>query len=499
MSGNISVPYVLEWKENGLHLREVEDSKNTDKFAQICFLPNATKDGQQLYVQSVVPVEIEDLNTLSVSESPANYVFEVVQTQPNVEAIQPTTPPVLNFKRGRPKKKKDRVTNSVTSKETNHKDQAKVQKQDQAKVPKLAHRTRSGRVVKIPKHIVNDFEKLETNDNKNTDVKTTEFPKFLEPPTESKPSRVQGLEFHQQRRTIAAQYRCPKCRKAYLGKTKMMQHIQKHPDHGPMPQNEKKANFDVWNFLVDITQKCPQAQRGAKFCEELTNLMHNLLLLTSALFKKVELNKNFVEVDKVLGNAIGLKPGPYCFNDNELYKDVTVLQLLTTTDFFKPSDDSGKPPKENVKVAEAVGEPIESVAEINPETAYLEVETKDASKDSPDQCIPKTKPDLTPELKIPPEVAVEKNETPHIDSEMLSDNSILHLSNIRTSVDELMMTSVDTGGTLLDNSTSSDEVMNVDQFVNERFKKITEPDVEMNSATLNLDLPSLDLFQFHTS
>lgn len=73
------------------------------------------------------------------------------------------------------------------------------------------------------------------------------------------------------------------------------------------------------------------------------------------------------------------------------------------------------------------------------------------------------------------------------------------MPNLRTPVDDLMLTSVDSGSTLLDNSTSSDEVMNVDQFVNERFKKITEPDLDMSSGSLNLDLPPLDLFQFHTS
>lgn len=86
-----------------------------------------------------------------------------------------------------------------------------------------------------------------------------------------------------------------------------------------------------------------------------------------------------------------------------------------------------------------------------------------------------------------------------VHQELLSENSLLHLPNLRTTVDDLILTGVDTGGALLDNSTSSDEVMNVDQFVNERFKKITEPDLDISGGSLNLDLPPLDLFQFHTS
>lgn len=86
-----------------------------------------------------------------------------------------------------------------------------------------------------------------------------------------------------------------------------------------------------------------------------------------------------------------------------------------------------------------------------------------------------------------------------VHQELLSENSLLHMPNLRTAVDDLMLTSVDNGSALLDNSTSSDEVMNVDQFVNERFKKITEPELDISGSSLNLDLPPLDLFHFHTS
>ncbi|KAJ8930966.1 hypothetical protein NQ314_016180 [Rhamnusium bicolor] len=86
-----------------------------------------------------------------------------------------------------------------------------------------------------------------------------------------------------------------------------------------------------------------------------------------------------------------------------------------------------------------------------------------------------------------------------VHTDLLSDNSLLNLPNLRNSVDDLILSGVDSGTNLLDNSTSSDEVMNVDQFVNERFKKITEPDIEINGGGLNLDLPTLDLFHFHTS
>lgn len=261
----------------------------------------------------------------------------------------------------------------------------------------------------------------------------------------------------------------------------------------------------------------------------MTNLLHNVLLLTSALFKEVEANKNHVEVDKVLGNAIGLPPGQYKFNDNELYKDVTVLKLITNTDFFKPVGKTNKStienkndnPQENYKPQDKVnqGSVVCDTVKIesNPNPSSIEqiyFKTEGDSK----KMLPLEYPlvniddkitDTFTSLKVNSNNLEEDNfgkksqsssplteERISVHQELLSDNSLLNLPNLR---DELMLTAVDTGGTLLDNSTSSDEVMNVDQFVNERFKKITEPEIDIGTNSLNLDLPTLDLFQFHTS
>lgn len=64
--------------------------------------------------------------------------------------------------------------------------------------------------------------------------------------------------------------------------------------------------------------------------------------------------------------------------------------------------------------------------------------------------------------------------------------------------DELILPDVDAGHVtnILDTSTSSDDIMNVDQFVNERFKNITESVIDLPNTT-GLSLDSLDLFQFH--
>ncbi|XP_057663031.1 uncharacterized protein LOC130898022 isoform X1 [Diorhabda carinulata] len=558
----MAVPYVLQIQEDvkNVHITTLNDRLEdettqitylpqikeelhnmhlTDKTTRITYLPNVSTD-LQIPMPLLTPLKVNGQNIVKFqiqnsAESHRNYVYQVV----NPKQLNPQ--PIEKLKKGRKKKKIE---------------EPQEQKKEPAKVLKPATRTRSGRVVRFPKHIEKDFKKVEIKESKKSnlegdvEIETSDFTQFKEEPV-TKCTNMQQLDVHQRPRRIAAQYRCPKCLKAYMGKTKMIQHIKKYPDHGPLPQKENSSvNFEVWNYLVDITQKCSTAQRGIKFCEELTNLLHNVLLLTSALFKKVEENKNFVEVDKVLGNAIGLTPGFYTFNDSELYKDVTVLKLITTTDFFKPVhlSNTGKDKIES-SVVETQTSAVKKEINIHSETKnnvyfnsqedlrkspapriHLDLEdmkekiipmesdpapTRDKStKDGVDNisksledvyftaeddlrkpqtfCIPEMEHKINTNLE-------DKDEITQIDSELLSDHSLLHLSNIRSTVDDLMLTTVDPGGTLLDNLTNSDEVMNVDQFVNERFKKITEPDMELTTPSLNLELPGLDLFQFHTT
>ncbi|KAK9721430.1 hypothetical protein QE152_g21539 [Popillia japonica] len=88
----------------------------------------------------------------------------------------------------------------------------------------------------------------------------------------------------------------------------------------------------------------------------------------------------------------------------------------------------------------------------------------------------------------------------HIESSE-KQNSHITLQNELRDVDELMLVNVDTGqvSNILDTSSNSDDIMNVDQFVNERFKKLTEPDIDIQNNLLNLELPPLEMFHFHTS
>lgn len=312
-----------------------------------------------------------------------------------------------------------------------------------------------------------------------------------------------------------------------MGKGKMIEHLKKYPDHGPLPEGYQRFNFDVWNYLFDITQKCQPGQRGAKFCEELSNLLHNLQLLKSALFKTVKDSKNCVQVDRVLGNALGLAPGKYQFDENELYKDVTVLKLITNTEFFttnlnnKDGNEHGMSQTRELEKDAICAENMQNKKLKQDEKMHdvsipfsnvilnngLPIQNSNATenfirneRDENVHSIPLNNIQQASSL-IPDHSFAKKDiDSPILHPDILTENLLLHnLPTTRNSVDDLILSNVDTGSNLLDNSTSSDEVMNVDQFVNERFKKIIEPDIELGNGTLNLDLPSLELFNFHTT
>lgn len=264
--------------------------------------------------RGIFPTTVE----VKSDESSVNLLYQIVY--PDDLNLKPA--PVSLKPRGRPKKL--RVPTDIST--------------EKSKIRVVA-RTRSGRAVKLPKHIENGFKKIEINDdqttNGNEEIKTCDFAQYTEKSHEDidKQPIIEHVSLQQNKRKISAQYRCPGCKKAYLGRNKILEHLKKNPSHGPLQKDEEK-HFEVWNYLVSLTQKTSSSERGRKFCAEISNVLHNLLLLANALFKKVGNVTSEVSVDKVLGNAIGLVPGNYYFDDSNLYRDVTVLKLISNNDFL---------------------------------------------------------------------------------------------------------------------------------------------------------------------
>ena len=130
--------------------------------------------------------------------------------------------PKLAVKRGRPKK--DTIRPQVAE------CKLPVPENDQDEFKEI--KTRYGRLSRPPAHIVNNYKHMYlTNltppdvDDCNGEVVTeAELPKELLP----------GLEGP--KRNISDNFKCPTCKKIYLGRGKMAAHFEKNPDHGSVDQ-----------------------------------------------------------------------------------------------------------------------------------------------------------------------------------------------------------------------------------------------------------------------
>lgn len=292
----------------------------------------------------------------------------------------------------------------------------------------------------------------------------------------------------------------------------MVKHLEDNPDHGPIPEHCKTSNSEVWNYLVDVTQKFPAGKRGLKFCEELSNLLQNLKVLSRYLFK-LSSEKNTVAVDAILGSVLDLSPNNYKFNESELHKDVTIFKMLNDMKVFEDANRTKTNKFDCVgdtlmntlepAVTERIKNPennlpvVENIGKVNTNTTNRQNE-KHTNLFS-----------INEKKEMPNIIEVNKNE--HFitadkvitsnQNELLSNNSLMNsLPNFRCSVDDLILPGIDTTNVsqLLDTTTSPEEVLNVDQLVNERLKSITGAD-DLSSSGLSLDLPTLDLFTFNNS
>ncbi|KAK5647041.1 hypothetical protein RI129_005505 [Pyrocoelia pectoralis] len=483
-----------------------------------------TTDGQLLHsTQNLSPEHLQQIaQALQFSvkreeqkdileNAPPNIFYRIMY--PDELNLKPF--PAKPVKRGRKKKQ------AVTEEKLNIKEA-----EEPPKVTK-GFRTRSGRVTRPPQHIKNDFTKIDTTEGDSMDMdelRTIDF----ESPSQTESSvtfQEDRLESHKRKRSISSQFRCPQCKKAYLGNNKMLRHFEKHPDHKPASDYYKARYDDTWNYLIDISNKNPAGQRGLKFCQELISLLNNIRVVAKSLFKNpTGLDKNLFFVDGMLSNVLGIDSGNYVLNESKLHKEVVLLHpcsnnadnnLQLDTDFSLKTLDSQK--EENISFRQKCAQ-----YEIQNKTDCADVNNVEPIHFNSNHnfnlnCDINSKPfntDLNP-FNEPFQVMKEKtsgnvithqsghDKKIHTDislhNELLSDNLLLNsLPNLRSSVEELILNNVNNGqdSVLLDNSTSSDEVMNVDQFVNERLKNLTESDLELPNT---LDLPTLDLFQFHTS
>lgn len=280
---------------------------------------------------------------------------------------------------------------------------------------------------------------------------------------EKQNSQLLQLQVHRKKRIISGQYRCSTCSKAYLGQLRLLKHFQQYPDHRDRNLNQKQHS-STWKYLIETAMKSSSGSKAKTFCDELSLLIQNARILAKYLFKLSQ-DENAFQVDDMLANALGINSGKYTLNENDLCKDVTLFTYLDMNYFDETYLNGHDGKSANVAIDEQSKE-----SKVNTQNAEDAME-----KDVTNRIV------LNDNKKE--KVATKKM---HYDLQhpLLSD------------VDGLIIPE-DSSQNILDTSSSSDDIMNVDQFVNERFKKLTEPEIEIPNTSLNLDLPSMELFQFH--
>lgn len=211
-------------------------------------------------------------------------------------------------------------------------------------------------------------------------------------------------------------------------------------------------------------------------------------------------------IDQTLSSIFGISEGNYILDENELYKEVNLFSYEKDKPITTPEPVVNKPePKDNFTSSSIMSFETEP----KPELTRTDFTTNTDTFDFNLACDSYTRLSYSGETggKPPKKIHILQNirldlplKGPELvpPPQLISENS---LPNLRISDDELIMHNVDEShvGSLLDNSMGSDEVMNVDQFVNERLKNLTESDLQLPNSSLNLDLPCLEMFQFHTT
>ncbi|XP_017785799.1 PREDICTED: uncharacterized protein LOC108568953 isoform X1 [Nicrophorus vespilloides] len=556
-------------------------------------------------------IQVENVCINPIKEEPIYIKSSELKTRYNCKIIQPedlnlkpniAVPPLVSLPRGRPRKK---VEENVEPKPLT--------------VPKIVKttRTRSGRITRPPMHMEKDYEKIIVSDDRglgeHKDLSTVEFdtcppPKKIKRTTKENTTNPKTSKEAKRKRLIPAQYRCTYCHKAYLGRNRIMQHLNRHPEHETLSQFNMEDS-ETWSFLIELALKSKVGNKGTKFCKEILNLIRNARILVKYFFKPVKVHRSQYYVDSLLASILNIKEGDYRFSESELCKDVSIFSFLELlddnfADHVLSEEPRVKPLEKHQATKEtsschnilSLGDELDCNKKLNENNMNLHFESdimdvlKESNKDLFEDKevknhngfvntilddLNEAKPldkrknnydtvysdnnfsfenntknenfevksnlqfdkhgkeiDIFPNtihnilstgasdenINILSENKIEKDVKGDVKSLY---NDIMNLSQEKKELgkkgeefdlhklhllsadisDELILP--DTSGhvsNILDTSTSSDDIMNVDQFVNERFKKLTEVEEEISTANgLSLDLPALDCFNFHTS
>lgn len=178
----------------------------------------------------------------------------------------------------------------------------------------ISHRTKYGRVIKINKdvakilHVENEMMPL-NHENNQLPVQQNAV---------QKPNLLPGLEQPRKQRKISSEFRCTTCKKVYLGRNKMTQHLRLHPDHRAL-SNES----NLFSHLLKLVRfKKNNQDMAGLFFKELSNFVQQCEKFTPKLItNKEHPNVHPHVIDKNSASVLRINPGTYKLNMSVFEKD----------------------------------------------------------------------------------------------------------------------------------------------------------------------------------
>lgn len=176
----------------------------------------------------------------------------------------------------------------------------------------ISHRTKSGRIVKLNPDIAKIFQV----DPDYVPVVEPIKPVVVIPEIPQQPVFQSLPEQPKKPRKISSQFRCPTCKKIYLGKNKMNHHFKLFPDHRPKSADNESALFN--HLMMMVRQKRNNRDMANVFFKELSNFVTHCEKLTPKLITNQENHPNthHQKIDKHAASVLRINPGFYKLNMN---------------------------------------------------------------------------------------------------------------------------------------------------------------------------------------
>lgn len=221
----------------------------------------------------------------------------------------------------------------------------------------ISHRTKSGRIVKLNPDIAKIFQV----DQEYVPVTEPVKPIVVIPENPPQPVFQSLPEQPKKPRKISSQFRCPTCKKIYLGKNKMNHHFKLFPDHRPKSADNESALFN--HLMMMVRQKRNNRDMANVFFKELSNFVTHCEKLTPKLITNQENHPNthHQKIDKHAASVLRINPGFYKLNMNVFDKS---FKFDNPTEVIQQNEQQQQEQQINEELNESEPEVIEAGHEV---------------------------------------------------------------------------------------------------------------------------------------